>query len=157
MQDYADDILIASREEQVITNMLLRKDKFLQRSGLEAKNTKCAVFYKRRSRLNRWYRARSDKPPCFSIMGKEMKVYARHIAYCYLGHKFSVAGEWEEQLNDTVAQHSTRLDMTDTSPLPRTMKLAAVPEIALSKVQHLFANVHIPKCTLTEMNNKTVH
>ena len=24
-------------------------------------------------------------------------------------------------------------------------------------MQHLFANIHIPKCTLTEMNNKTVH
>lgn len=157
IQGFADDVLIASREERVITQMLLRTDAFLQWSGLEAKNTKCAVFYERRSGGNRWYKSKCDKLPSFSIMGKEMKVYARHDIYCYLGHKFNVAGEWEEQLRDIEVQYSSRLEMIDKSPLPTIMKLAAVREIALSKVQHFFANIHIPKYVLTEMNNKSVH
>ena len=36
------------------------------------------------------------------------------------------------------------------------MKLQAVRDIALSKFQRLFANVHIAKKTLKELNNKTV-
>ena len=36
------------------------------------------------------------------------------------------------------------------------MKLQAVQDIALSKFQHLVANVHIAKKTLKELNNKTL-
>lgn len=36
------------------------------------------------------------------------------------------------------------------------MKLEAVREVALAKVQHLFANVHIPQNFLTEINHKNV-
>ena len=36
------------------------------------------------------------------------------------------------------------------------MKLQAVRDMALSNFQHLFANVHIAKKTLKELNNKTV-
>lgn len=36
------------------------------------------------------------------------------------------------------------------------MKIHALCEIALSKIQHLFANVHIAKKILKELNNKTV-
>jgi penicillin V acylase-like amidase (Ntn superfamily) len=47
--------------------------------------------------------------------------------------------------------------MIDISPLPGVMKLEAVREVALAKIQHLLANVHIPKKALREMNNKTVN
>ncbi|CAB1439889.1 unnamed protein product [Pleuronectes platessa] len=36
------------------------------------------------------------------------------------------------------------------------MKLEAIREVALAKIQHLFANVHIPQNVLQDMNNKTV-
>ena len=36
------------------------------------------------------------------------------------------------------------------------MKLDAIREVALAKVQHLFANVHILQNVLQDMNNKTV-
>ncbi|KAI9538430.1 hypothetical protein NQZ68_014174 [Dissostichus eleginoides] len=36
------------------------------------------------------------------------------------------------------------------------MKFQAVREVALAKIQHLFANVHIPLKALREMTNKTV-
>ena len=36
------------------------------------------------------------------------------------------------------------------------MSLQAIPEISLSKIQHLFANIHLPKRILTELNDKTV-
>lgn len=41
-------------------------------------------------------------------------------------------------------------------PLPLTMKLEAIRQVALSKVQHLISNVHIQQKVLSEMNNKTV-
>ena len=36
------------------------------------------------------------------------------------------------------------------------MKLQAIIELALVKIQHLFANIHIPQNILAELNNKTV-
>lgn len=156
VQAYADDVQVSSRDEKVIKTMLSHTDKFMRWSGLEVKNTKCAVFYERRSGGNRWYQAKKDKPPSFSIMGNEIKVYARHETYCYLGHRFNIAGEWEEQIHELSSEYCTRLDMVDSSPLPVAMKLQAIREIALSKIQHLFANIHIPKCILNELNNKTV-
>ena len=67
VQAFADDVLLATREEDVITNMLSHTDCFLQWSGLEVKNSKCAVFYERRSGGNRWYRAKHDHPLSFTI------------------------------------------------------------------------------------------
>lgn len=68
VQGYADDVLICSRQEETIKNMLSRTDSFLEWSGLEVKQSKCAVFYERRSGGNCWYRAKSDRDPMFKIM-----------------------------------------------------------------------------------------
>ncbi len=43
VQGCADDVLMVSREECVVKNMLARTDAFLEWSGLEIKDTKCAV------------------------------------------------------------------------------------------------------------------
>lgn len=69
---------------------------------------------------------------------------------------FNVAGEWHEQVSYICKEYSSRLDLIDQCPLPTCMKLQPVRDIALSKIHHLFANVHIDKEYLTELNNKTV-
>ncbi|KAI9541252.1 hypothetical protein NQZ68_032256 [Dissostichus eleginoides] len=53
VQGYADDVQVSSRQEDVIINMLARTDEFLQWSGLEVKQAKCAVLHERRSGGNR--------------------------------------------------------------------------------------------------------
>ena len=156
VQGYADDIQIASRQECVIQQMLTRTEMYLRWSRLEVKQAKCAVFYERRSWGNRWYSSKSDKPPSFTILQEPMRVYSRHETYPYLGHKFNIAGSWEEQLTELTIDYSNRLDLIDISPLPTIFKLQAIREIALAKVQHLFANLYIPQTTLKELNDKTV-
>ncbi len=44
VQGHADDVQVASRQEAVINNMLSRADSSLKWSGLEVKDSKCAVF-----------------------------------------------------------------------------------------------------------------
>ncbi|CAB1424613.1 unnamed protein product [Pleuronectes platessa] len=44
----------------------------------------------------------------------------------------------------------------ETACPSEVMKLEAIREVALAKIQHLFANVHIPQNVLQDMNNKTV-
>ncbi len=44
----------------------------------------------------------------------------------------------------------------DKRSLPLAMKLEAIRQVARSKVQHLFSNIHIQQKVLSEMNNKTV-
>ena len=63
--------------------MLSHTDRFLQWSGLEVKNSKCAVLFERRNGGNRWYRAKHH-PPSFSIAGSEIRVYQRNETYSYL-------------------------------------------------------------------------
>ncbi|CAL8311213.1 unnamed protein product [Gadus morhua 'NCC'] len=98
IQGYADDVQLASREESVIKDMLSRTDTFLDWSGLEIKQSKCAVLYQRRSGGNRWYKSKTDRDPEFSINSEPIRVYDLHETYTYLGHKFNVAGEWKKQV-----------------------------------------------------------
>ena len=155
VQGYADDVVIASRDERVIKNMMACTDSFLSWSGLQVKQSKCAVFWERRSGGNRWYRAKTDRPPSLTILGQPLRVYARQESYTYLGHKFNIAGDWSQQVTNLVQQFISRLDLIDTSPLPATLKVL-IRDIAFAKIQHLFANVHIPQKDLRTMDNKTV-
>jgi hypothetical protein len=156
IQGYADDVQLASREESVIKDMLSRTDTFLDWSGLEIKQSKCAVLYQRRSGGNRWYKSKTDRDPEFSINSEPIRVYDLHETYTYLGHKFNVAGEWKKQVEYMVTEFTTRLDLIDVSPLPLLMKLEAIRQVALSRIQHLFSNVHLACKTLRELNNQVV-
>lgn len=48
---------------------------------------------------------------------------------------------------------TSRLDLIDICPRLLIMKLEAIRQIALSKVQHLFSNVHIQQNARSEINN----
>ncbi len=85
MYQCADDVLMVSREECVVKYMLARTDAFLEWSGLEIKDTKCAVLYERIGG-NRWYRSKSDKCPVFTVATKPIQVYSLHETYASLGH-----------------------------------------------------------------------
>ncbi|KAF3854308.1 hypothetical protein F7725_022363 [Dissostichus mawsoni] len=106
VQGYADDVQVSSRQEDVIINMLARTDEFLQWSGLEVKQAKCAVLHERRSGGNRWYKAKNDKPPSFLVMGQPIKVYSRNETYPYLGHRFNIAGEWGSRSRSSLQSFS---------------------------------------------------
>ncbi len=147
---------MVSREERVIKNMLARTDAFLEWSGLEIKDKKCAVLYERRSGGNRWSRSKSDKCPVFTVATKPIRVYSLHETYAYLGHKINMAEEWKEQVIIILSEFTSKLDLIDKCPLPLAMKLEAIRQVALSKVQHLFSNVHIQQKVLSEIDNKTV-
>ncbi len=135
--------------------MLSCTDRFLTWSGLQVKHSKCAVFYERRNGGNRWYRSMADQPPSFTILDQPLRVYTRHETYDYLGHNFTIAGEWSLQVTDMSHQFMTRLDLIDASPLPITLKVQAIRDIAFSKI-HDF-NVHIPQKVLHEMDDKTIN
>ncbi len=156
VQAYADDVEISSRDESVIHNMLFCTDDFINWSGLDMKHTKCAAFYERRSGGNRWYRSKSDKPPVFALGHKPIRLYERHETYPYLGHKFNVSGDWEEQVTELCREFTRRLALIDSSPLPIMMKIEAIRLIAMAKIKHLFKNVHIPQCTLSILNDEMV-
>lgn len=51
---------------------------------------------------------------------------------------------------------NTRLELIDASPLPLLMKLDAIRQVALSRIQHLFSSVHFICKTQRELKNKVV-
>ena len=85
--------------------MLSRTEIYFRWSGLEVNQAKCAVFYERRSGGNRWYSSKSDKPPSFTILREPIRVYSHNETYPYLGHKFNIAGSWEEQLTELTSDY----------------------------------------------------
>ncbi len=142
MYQCADDVLMVSREECVVKYMLARTDAFLEWSGLEIKDTKCAVLYERRSGGNRWYRSKSDKGPVFTVATKPIQVYSLHETYASLGHTINIAGEWKEQVNIILSEFTSKLDLIDKCPLPLTMNLKAISQMALSKVHNKTRNIN---------------
>ena len=71
-----------------------------------------------------------------------------HESYTYLRHKINIAGEWGEQAQALCCAYKNRIYLIDSSRLPVVMKLDAIREVDLAKVQHLFANVHIQQNVL---------
>ena len=80
-----------------------------------------------------------------------------HEIYPYLGHKFSIAGDWDEQVTELCQEYIHRIKQVDSAPLPVRMKIEAIKQIAVAKIQHLFHNVHISQQNLTTMSNETVN
>ena len=76
----------------------METDAFLQWSSLEVKESKCTVPYQR-SGGNRWYRSNSDRDPLKS--------------YTNLGHRFNVAGDWDQQEQEIITEYTTRLQKVD--------------------------------------------
>jgi hypothetical protein len=137
--------------------MLLHTERFIRWSNLDIKRTKFAAFYERVRGGNRWYKAKLDKLPSFTIMQAPIRLYDRHETYPYLGHKLNIAGDWEEQVTEFCQEYIHRITLIDSAPLPVHIKIEAIKQIALAKIQHLFHNVHISQQNLTTMNNKTVN
>ena len=77
--------------------------------------------------------------------------------YPYFGHKLNIAGDWKEQVTEFCQEYIHRITLIDSAPFPVHLKIEAIKQIALAKIQHLFHNVHISQQNLTTMNNKTVN
>ena len=59
-------------------------------------------------------------------------------------------------MDEIVSKYTTRLDLIHSSPLPLVMKLEAVGQVGMSKIHHLFPDIHIPRKALQEVNNRIV-
>ena len=89
---YADDISLATFKLDLLREMTSSAEPEMERSGLDVKERKCAVFYERRSG-NNWYKSKSDRLPVIKIQNKVLPVLKRNEAYKYLGKSMSIAGE----------------------------------------------------------------
>ena len=101
---------IASRDEGVIKNILSCTDRlwWIESGG------------------NRLYRLKDDQPRFFHIFDLPLGVYATHETYNYLGHKFIIAGEWNQHVNVMAHQFMTRLDLIRAAPLHVPFKRQAM-------------------------------
>ena len=108
-------------------------------SGLKIRPDKCSIFYERRSG-NRWYKAKSDKPPEIRIDGEVIEVLKRNEPFIYLGKPPTVAGELQSQPKDLLDEYKELLSKIENSVLPLALKIEALECIAMAKIQHHFPN-----------------
>ena len=120
-------------------------------AGLVIRPEKCAAFYERRSG-NRWYKAKSDCEPEIRINDEKIQVYKRHQSFTYLGKPLTVASEEESQVPEIIKTYSNLLDQISVCLLPFALKLEALESVALSKIQHHFANTTLNENQLQELD-----
>ena len=72
--------------------------------GLKIRPDKCSILYERRSG-NRWYKAKSDKPPEIKIDGKVIEVLKRNETFIYLGKPLTVTCELQSQPTDLLDEY----------------------------------------------------
>ena len=103
--------------EKVIWYMLNVLIQSTAPSALKIRADKCLIFYAHRSG-NRWYKAKSDKPPEIEIDGEVIEVLRCNEPFTYLGKPLTVAGELQSQPNDLVQKYKELLSKTENSLLP---------------------------------------
>ena len=112
---------------------------------------KCAIIYERRSG-NRWYKAKSDKPPDIKTHGEKVKVNNRHEPFTYLGKPLTVAGETENQVPDMLKEYTELLDKVASCSLPLALKIEALGTMVLAKMEHHFCDTYTTEEQLNEFD-----
>ena len=148
---YADDIAFVSLNEKLIKEMVQNLVDSTSEAGLIIRPDKCAIFYERRSG-NRWYKAKNDREPEIRINNEKIQVYKRHESFTYLGKPLTVAGEEEKHVQNIIKTYSDLLDHISACLLPLALKLEALESVALSKIQHHFANTAFTEDQLQDLD-----
>ena len=147
VQGFADDIALVTYSEKLFVDMVSAAEPIINESGLEVKITKCALFYERRSG-NNWYHSKNDKIPDIKIQNKTLPVLKRKENYVYLGKSLQVDGEDQTQIIEMIETYKELVLKISTCELPLSLKVCALNNMALAKVQHHFYNTRIEENVL---------
>ena len=150
---FADDIGLQSFIANEVQEMISAGEPEMERSGLDAKARKCAVFYERRSG-NNWYKGKNDRLPVIKIQNKILPVLKRNEPYKYLGKSMTIAGEDPKQVEDFITTYIELVDKIAACCLPLSLKVSALNNMALSKIFHHFENTRLEVSQLKRMNDK---
>ena len=155
VQAFADDIALSSYNISVIKDMITASEPILEQAGLDAKLSKSAVFYDRRSG-NNWYRGKNDANPEIIIQGKLLRVYGRNEPYKYLGKSFALSGEDPLQVEEIIDTYKTLVTKIKLCELPLQLKCCALNNLALAKVLHHIYNTRFSVSSLEDMDGHLV-
>ena len=147
VQGFADDIALVTYSEELFVDMVSAAEPIINESGLEVKITKCALFYERRSG-NNWYHGKNDRIPDIKIQNKTLPILKRKENYVYLGKSLQVDGENQTQIMEMIETYKELVLKVSTCELPLSLKVCALNNMALAKVQHHFYNTRIEENVL---------
>ena len=155
IQAFADDIVISSEKIDAINSMISISEPLMENAGLEVKESKCAVFYGRRSG-NNWYKGKNDSIPDIVIQSKHLPVFKRDECYKYLGKSLSLSGEDPLQIKEISTLYMSLVDKIKSSALPLSLKCSAFNNMALAKILHHFYNSRFSEIILEQMDKHLV-
>ena len=101
VQAFADDIVLAANDLNVIKSMIGAAESKMDEAGLQVKHEKCAVFYGRLSG-NNWYKGKENVTPEIDIKSNRLPVYQRDKPYKYLVKSMSIVSVDAKQITDIV-------------------------------------------------------
>lgn len=156
VQGYVDDIVLATTDEALMTEMGTKTDSFLNYSGMQVKHRKCAILHGQRVGNNWNKRDRTDTIH-IEIQGKEIPKIGKSGKYQYLGHDFSLDGKANHsQVTDIINSLVQTLCKISNSVLPVVAKVEAINMMVMSKLNFYLCNVSIPISTLKTLEDKIV-
>ena len=142
IQAYADDIAMVAYDLELLKEMIIKCEPLFDQDGLKVKESKCGLFYERRSG-NNWYKGKGDKKPAIKVQGETIATYKRSESYKYLGKSFTKAGEDEKRVQNFIEEFKDIIDKIKEYTLPIPLKLSAFNNMALAKISHHFENTKI--------------
>ena len=152
VEAFADDIVLAANNLNVIKSMIGAAELKMDGAGLQVKHEKCAVFYGRRSG-NNWYKGKENATPEIEIKSNRLPVYQRDKPYKYLGKSMSIVGEDAKQITDIVDTYKDLITKIKASDLSLALKGSAMNNLALAKILHHFYNSRLSVKQLDQLDN----
>lgn len=156
VQGYVDDIVLATPDADLMAEMGIRTNQFLNFSGMQVKHRKCAILHGHRVG-NNWYKRDTTNNINIVIQDNEIPKIGKTGKYQYLGYDFSLDGKSNQtQLNEIMDSLIQILDKINASELPIVSKVEAINMMVMSKFNFYLCNMSIPVTTLKKLEDNIV-
>ena len=153
IQGFVDDVINMSKNNYTFIGMFDKTEKFIDATGMEAKQRKCAIQTGKRSG-NNWKEGNEIN---VTVQGQEIPVYDRDQIYKYLGFNINISNTAEkEQIDTIVSEFKDTLDKIDSCSLPNSAKIQAINVMCMSKLNFYFPNMCFPECVLSNIEDMLV-
>ena len=154
IQGYVDDVSLCAKHEQELHEMANKTELFVNTTGMQVKNRKCAILNGQRTG-NNWARNSNTSNINVEIQSDKVPVYDRDQSYKYLGVYIRIDNK-SNQSSELITECLELLKQIDISFLPNFAKIEAINVICLSKLNFYFPNLIFSEKELATLEDEVV-
>ena len=145
---------LCAKSEQELSEMARRTELFVNTTGMEVKNRKCAILHSQRTG-NNWTKNSKTGDINIEIQNDKLPVYDRDQSYRYLGVDIRIDNK-TEQTSQLISECMDILEKIDVARIPSSAKLEAINLMCLSKLNFYFPNLMFSEKELTTLEDEVI-